>query len=120
VDIAVERLARAGFEDAVYDEGIVSEEVGNVGPVFAPGFAPVVILGSARPALSRKPDRQTIVRAFQAHLVDYHLPNDAIEAYVINFNHNGEFVLVRTESERSGRVMEILRECGAARVNRHD
>jgi fructose-1,6-bisphosphatase/inositol monophosphatase family enzyme len=33
VDIAVERLARAGFEDAVYDEGIVSEEVGNVGPV---------------------------------------------------------------------------------------
>jgi fructose-1,6-bisphosphatase/inositol monophosphatase family enzyme len=36
VDKAVERLARAGFEEAVYDEAIVSEEGGNVGPVFAP------------------------------------------------------------------------------------
>ena len=35
---AVERLARAGFEDIVYDEGIVGGEAVNVGPtVFAPG-----------------------------------------------------------------------------------
>ena len=121
LDKAVERLARAGFEDTVYDEAIVAEEVGNIGPVFAPGSAPVVIWGSAaKPALPRKPGRQTIVRAFKAHLADYHLPKNVIEAYVTNFNHNGEFVLVRTDTERAGQVLEILRECGATRVNRHD
>ena len=30
LDKAVERLSRAGFEDTVYDEAIVSEELGNV------------------------------------------------------------------------------------------
>jgi hypothetical protein len=40
LDKAVERLARAGFEDAVYDEGIVTEEAGNIGPIFAPGSGP--------------------------------------------------------------------------------
>ena len=43
-----------------------------------------------------------------------------IEAYATTFFHNGEFVLVRTDNERAEQVMEILRECGATRVNRHD
>ena len=43
LDKAVGRLARAGFEDTVYDEAIVAGEALNVGPpVFAPGSAPVV------------------------------------------------------------------------------
>ena len=121
LDKAVERLARAGFEDIVYDEAIVGGEAVNVGPpVFAPGSAPAVVWGSAEPALPSKPDRYTIVRAFKAHLAHYHLPNEVIEAYATSFYHNGEFVLVRTDNERAEQVMEILRECGATRVNRHD
>jgi len=41
LDKAVERLARAGFDDAVYDEALVEGEAGNGGGpvVFAPGYA---------------------------------------------------------------------------------
>ena len=124
LDKAVERLARAGFEDTVYDEAIVAEEPSNAGPmVFAPGYAPAMVWGSAEPTLKPKPDRHArhaIVEAFKAHLADYHLPNDVIAAYATTFFHNGEFVLVRTDSERAEQVMEILRECGATQVNRHD
>jgi hypothetical protein len=38
LDKAIERLARAGFQDTVYDEAIVGGEPGGSGPaVFAPG-----------------------------------------------------------------------------------
>jgi hypothetical protein len=119
LDQAVERLAAAGFEDTVYDEAIVAEEPRNigpipVGPVLAPGAVPAQVLGSVEPDLS------TIVRAFKSHLADYHLPDNVIEAYARAFYHKGKFVLVRTEPERAEQVMEILRECGASRVNRHD
>jgi len=79
-----------------------------------------VVWGSAEPALPSKPDLYTIVRAFKAHLAHCHLPNEVIEAYATSFYHNGEFILVRTDTERAGQVMEILRECGATRANRHD
>jgi len=110
LDEAVERLAAAGFEDTVYDEAIVAEEPGILGPgaVEARGLGKV------------EPDLLTVVRAFKAHLADYHLPDDVIEAYATTFYHKGKFVLVRTDSERAEKALEILRECGATRVNRHD
>jgi len=123
LDKAVDRLARAGFEDTVYDEAIVAEETSNVGTVFAPGSAPAVFWGNVKPDLPPKRTehaQHTIVQAFKAHLADYHLPADAIEAYAVNFYHNGEFVLVKTSPERAEQAMEILRECSATRVNRHD
>jgi hypothetical protein len=121
LDKAIERLARAGFEDTVYDEAIVGEEAINVGtPVFAPGSAPAVVWGNAEPALPSKPDRYTIVRAFKAHLAHCHLPHEVIEAYATSFYHGGEFVLVRTDTEHAAQVMQILRECSATQVNRHD
>ena len=121
LDKAVEQLVRAGFEDTVYDEAIVAEEPSNAGMVvFAPGYAPVMVWGSAEPALKPKLDQQTIVRAFKAHLADYHLPDEAIEAYATTFYHNGEFVLVKTDNARAEQAMQIVRECGATRVNRHD
>jgi hypothetical protein len=43
-----------------------------------------------------------------------------IEAYATTFYHNGEFILVRADNERADQAMEILRECGATRVYRHD
>ena len=125
LDKAVERLARARFQHTVYNEAIVGEEAINVGsPVFASGFAPAVVWGSAEPAVPSRPisrpDRDTIVRAFKAHLAHCHLPNKVIEAYATTFSHNGEFVLVRTDTVRTEQVMEILRECGARQANRHD
>jgi hypothetical protein len=121
LDKAVERLARAGFEDTVYDEGIVAGELCDVGPVvFAPGYAPAVVWGSAERPLPSKPDRLAVARAFKAHLADYDLPHAVIKAYATTFYHNGEFVLVRTDDERAEQAMEILRECCATRVDRHD
>ncbi len=64
--------------------------------------------------------QHTIVEAFKAHLADYDVPADVIRAYAITFYHNGEFILVKTDAERAGQAMEILRGCGATRANRHD
>lgn len=86
LDKAVGRLARAGFEDTVYDEAIVAGEALNVGPpVFAPGSAPVVVWGSPEPVLPHKPGHHAIARAFKAHLAHYHLPDQMIDAYATTF-----------------------------------
>ena len=69
LDEAVERLAEAGIEDTVFDEAIVAEEAGNVGPALGMGII-------VKPELPPKPDRHTIIQAFKAHLADYRLPDD--------------------------------------------
>jgi hypothetical protein len=121
---AVERLANADFENSVYDETIVAEEVGEVQaarPVLAPGSAPEVVLGSEAPNLLPKPDRHTIAQAFKERLArDHGLASKEIEAYATTFLHNGKFVVVEADSERAGQAMEILKASGATRVNRHD
>ena len=121
LDKAVERLARAGFEYAVYNEAILAEAAINVGPpVFASGVGPAVVWGSAESALPSRPDHETIVRAFKAQLAHCKLPNEEIEAYATTFSHNGEFVLANTDAERAEQIVAILRECGARQVDRHD
>jgi hypothetical protein len=121
LDKAVERLARAGFEDTVYDEGIVSEETGHVGGgIFAPGSGPAVYWGDTERELKPKLDRHANARAFRTHLADYRLPRDVIEGYVTNFDHDGEFVLVKSSPERAQQALEIMRTSGASRANRHD
>ena len=107
LDEAVERLAEAGIEDTVFDEAIVAEAAGNVGPALA--------MGIVKPDSPRKPDRHTIVQAFRAHLADYRLPDEVIEGYATTFFHKGKFVLVRTDPQRASQV----RECHASQVNRH-
>src|ERR1700704_1247870 len=120
LDKAVERLARAGFEDTVYDEAIVAEEAGNGGPlVFAPGYAPVMVWGNDKADFRPKRDLHAVIRAFKSHLADHHLPNHVIEGYATTFHHN-EFLLVKTEPSRADQVVAILRECGALRVDRYD
>jgi hypothetical protein len=119
---AVERVAAAGFEDTIYDVAIVAQEPSNVvpvgpipvGPVLAPGVVPAEGSGNV------KTDLPTIVQAFKSHLADYHLPNGVIEGYATTFYHGGKFILVRTHPERDEQVVQILRKCGASRVNRHD
>jgi hypothetical protein len=120
VDQAVTRLGRAGFEDTVFDEGIIAGEAHSLGLVFAPGSAPPVVWGTPATASRRKPDHQTIVQAFKSHLADYRLPDEVIESYAMTFSHSGEFLLVRTENKRAEAAIEILRNCGATRTGRHD
>jgi hypothetical protein len=92
----------------------------EVGPIFAPGSAPPVVLSSVKSDLPPKPDMDAIVRAFKTRLADYRLPDSVINAYATTFYHNGKFILVRTDTKRAEQVMEILRGCGASRVVRHD
>ena len=121
LDKSVGRLAHAGFEYTVYDEAIVAGEPGNFGSVvFSSGYGPAVSWGSTEPALLPKRGRHRVVQAFKAHLAHCDLPNKVIEAYATTFSENGQFVLVKTDTVRAEQVMEILRECGARQVNRHD
>ena len=123
VDRAVERLAAARVEATVYDEALVTEEPGRVDPAvptLAPGSAPEVVLGSDEPNLLPKRDRHSIARAFKGHLSDYDLSHEEIEAYATTFYHGGKFVLVKTDEERAEEILQILRDSGATRVNRHD
>ena len=57
------------------------------------------------------------MEAFKAHLADYDVSAEVIQAYAVTFYHNGEFILVKTDAERAEQAMEILRGCGATRVN---
>jgi hypothetical protein len=119
LDKAVNNLARAGFEDTVYDESIVAEDAPKGEPIaFALGHMPANFWGNAKSALPSKPDRSAVIRAFKAHLADYKLPDDVIEGYAITLHHS-EFVLVKTPANRADQVETIMRECGAIRTDRH-
>jgi hypothetical protein len=124
VDNVTKRLAAAGFDGtAVYDEAIVAEDPDSVDPAvptLAPGSAPEVVLGSGEPNLLPRRDKHGVVRAFKAHLADYNLSHDVIEAYATTFEHSGKFVLVKTDAQRAEQTMEILRNSGARGVNQHD
>jgi hypothetical protein len=120
VDQAVTRLARAGFEDTVFDEGLLLEKR------IVSGSSSLQV--SLRRRFGERPKQALIVsqitkRSFgplSRHLADYRLPDEVIEAYAMTFSHSGEFLLVRTENKRAQAAVEILRNCGATRVARHD
>jgi hypothetical protein len=120
---AVERLSGADFENTVYDATIVAEELGEVEaarPVLAPGSAPEAVLGSDAPNLLPKPDRHTIAQAFRDRLAQQHsLSSVETDAYATTFLHDGKFVVVDADSERAEQAMQILRDSGASKVNRH-
>ena len=115
LDHAIERLADAGFEDTVYDEAIIADELGNFGPSGL-GAAPGVVVEPYKP---NRPDRQAIIRAFKAHLSEYGVPDNVIESYATAFYHNGKFILIRTETERAEQAKEILSSCRPSQVNQH-
>jgi hypothetical protein len=119
LDKAVDRLARAGFEDTVFDENIVAEEAGRAEPiVFALGHTPAPVWRAAEQNSRSKPNRSAVIRAFKAHLADYNLPDNVVEGYAITLHHS-EFILVKTQAERADQVVSILRESRAVRVDRH-
>ena len=119
LDKAVNKLARAGFDETVYDESIVAEDAFKGEPIaFALGHTPAAFWDNAKPVMPSKPDRGAVIRAFKAHLADYNLPDDVIEGYAITLHHS-EFVLVKTDASRADHVGRIMTECGAIRADRH-
>lgn len=112
---AIERLVARGYDEAVYDEAIISENTGEISVPQAKRAA-----GPGKPNLPPKPDRNEVIRAFKARLGDYGLSDEVIEGYAMTFLHDGKFVLVKTEPERAEQAMEILRECAATRVTRYE
>ena len=119
LDKAVNKLARAGFDETVYDESIVAEDAYKGEPIaFALGHTPAAFWDNAKPVMPSKPDRGAVIRAFKAHLADYNLPDDVIEGYAITLHHS-EFVLVKTDASRADQVGRIMTECGAIRADRH-
>jgi hypothetical protein len=119
LDKAVNKLARAGFDETVYDESIVAEDASKGEPIaFALGHTPATFWGNTKPVVPSKTDPSAVVRAFKAHLADYNLPEDVIEGYAITLHHS-EFVLVKTDASRADQAGAIMRECGAIRTDRH-
>ena len=101
LDEAIVKLADQGFEDTVFDESIVAQEVG------------VSRLGPEH--------KNALVTSFKKHLLkDYHVPAEVIDGYVASFFHGGKFVVVKTNAKGAGQAMEIMRRGGASRLNRHD
>jgi len=117
---AVVRLSEAGFQDTIYDDAIVAQQTENVRPIVASGSVQPVLASSIRSDSPTKPNIDSIIRAFKRHLADYHLPNDVINSYATTFHHNGKFVLLKADPQRSEQAITILRECGASRAVRHD
>jgi hypothetical protein len=118
---AVEQLAAAGFEDALYGEAIVglgADNVAPVDPVPISDLAPGAVAAEASDSVES--DLSTIVRAFKSYLADYMMPDQAIEDYAMAFYHEGKVVLVKTLLQRDEEVVRILRKCGASQVNRFD
>lgn len=99
LDEAIVQLADHGFDDIVYDQSIVAQE-----------------MGVARPTAE---DRHAIVETFKDHLKDYHVPPEVISGYATSFFHDGKIVIVKTDGERASQVEDIMRRCRASRVNRH-
>jgi hypothetical protein len=119
LDKAVNKLARAGFEDTVFDEAIVAEDAGKGEPIaFNLGHAAAMSWGGAASNLRPKPNMNSVIRAFKAHLAEYKLPEHVIEGYAITLHHS-EFLLVKTDAVRADQVMTIMRDSGASRADRH-
>ena len=117
LDRAVNQLADEGFQETVFDQGILAQEVrGDEAFLFAPGTGAHGRIGKLTPE-----NREATVRAFKSHLEDdFHLPARVIEGYAHTFYHGGEFVIVKAAPRQAGRVEELLRDCRASRVNRHE
>ncbi len=97
---AILKLADQGFEDTVFDESIVAQEMG------------VSRLGPEH--------KNDLVKVFKKHMLkDYHVPKEALNAYAASFYHDGKFVVVKTNGKDAEQAQEIMRRGGASRVDRH-
>lgn len=121
LDRAIEKLADGDFEETVFDQSILAQDVGSDEAfIFAPGTRAAQGVAEA-PGKITEANRIAAARVFREHLEeDFHLPDDVIENYAHTFYHDGKFVIVKAKGGQAEQVMEILRGCKASQVNRHD
>ena len=124
VEDAVSRLAPLKLEVEVLDEMNLAQEPGSIdpaGPALVRGAAVAEAAEREQPNLIPKRDKPALARAFRARLdEEYGLADDVIDAYATTFGHGGRFVLVRANDKDTEPAMEVLRNAGATRVNKHD
>jgi hypothetical protein len=124
VEQAAKRLSEADFDAIVLDETILEQEPGSIDPT-APGLvrgvAGEVVAGRVEGNVLPRRDRQAVTKAFRERLTrEYKLSDEVTDAYATTLAHNGRFVLVRAAAKDSERAMQLLRDSGASRVDKHD
>ena len=123
LDAVAKRLAAAGFDAAILDEAILAQEPSAdpaLPALVPPGAAPELAGGTEEPSFPRR-DKQSVLRDFKTRLTeDYRLSDDVIEPYATTLAHGGKFAFESADAKSVEGAMQILRECGATRVNRHD
>lgn len=119
LDNAIRRLAERGFEDTVYDQSIVDQEIDDGVPMLVPATSSTPgEIGTFGGHMGH--DRAANARLFKAHLEDeFHLSSKLAESYATTFFHDGKFVIVKVKNDRATEVMDILRACNASQVNQH-
>jgi hypothetical protein len=110
-DLAADQQpAFGGFENTLYAEAIVAEQVGTGlrGPIpVHPGRIPGVIA-------QRLSDSATLMQGFKSRLSDFCLADEALGAYAWAFCDKDKFVVVETHAGRADRTAEILRDSRAS------
>jgi hypothetical protein len=124
VEEAAKRLADAELDAVIIDESILGQEPGSLDPAI-PALAPAAtveaVKGREEPNLLPRRDKQRVIRAFRERLADdYRLSNEVTEAYATTLAHGGRFVIVRADSKDAEKAVQLLRDSGASRVNKHD
>ena len=119
LDNAIKRLAERGFQDTVFDQSIVDQEIDDGVPMVVPATSSTPgEVGTFGGHMGH--DRAGNARAFKAHLEDeFDLPAKVAESYATSFFHDGKFVIVKVKGERAAEAAEILRVCNASQVNQH-
>ena len=119
MDRAVTRLAEEGFDDTLYDDGLVADAGSGAGATFFVPHFGQAMTWETRERTPRKRSQSSIVQAFKEHLAEHHLSDDIIQGYAVTFYHDGKFALVRTNAKKADAAITVMEECGATRVNRH-
>ena len=119
---AIEQLISKGFKEEVIDPDILiqkSDHPATPGPGVAP--APGVMAGNPSATLPKENTaaRQEAGRVFRSRLDELHLSHKEIDHYTTVFNHDGKFLIVESDSERTSEAVDIMRNNGASQVYEH-
>jgi hypothetical protein len=124
VEKAAKRLAEADFDAIVLDETILEQEPESIdltAPGLVRGAAGEMVAGRVEGNLPPRRDKQAVMKAFRERLTEeYRLPDKVTDGYATTLAHSGRFVLVRAAAKDSERAMQLLRDSGASRVDKHD
>lgn len=119
---AIEQLTSKNFQEEVIDPNILTRQADHPAQP-GPGISPVpgVAVGTPTAASPAQTDeaRQEAVRLLRDRLGRLHLSDEEIKHYTNLFNHQGKFLIVKSDTERVSQAVDIMRANGASQVNKH-